>query len=292
MNMRKVLPENRLELMQRVRALLIICIVLNGSFAYFKFFVVHEFSWADYAINTAAFLSIFVGYFGGPRIAAVFGFAFVVWYAVWLGVTGIDRNYIISDYVHLFIVPLLLAVSSYLRRLEADALTIFKGLQKNKYFTTVDLITGLPNVQAFNDALLKQTQISKHYSNYRYGVVLFRIEFVDFIYDEIGHRRFNEMIAHYISNFRTFIHYDEEMFWNSRGELAILFPFGTESRMQELSKYIKQFAQHYKPNKDVQICLKSGQLGHKELLNIDDVSTIWSRLIRLTEEDVSSEYIR
>lgn len=290
--MRRVLPENRLELMQRVRALLIICIVLNGSFAYFKFFVVHDFSWADYVINTAAFLSIFVGYFGGPRIATIFGFVFVVWYAVWLGVTGIDRSYIISDYIHIVIVPLMLAVSSYLHRLEDDALAIFRELQKNKYFTTVDLITGLPNIHAFNDALLKQAQILQHYPSYHYGVVLFRIEFVDFIYDEIGHQRFNDMIAHYINNLRTFIHYDEEIFWNPRGELAILFPFGTESRMQELTRYIKQFAQQYKPDKDVQICLKCGQLGYKELREITDPSTVWDRLIRLTEEDVSSEYIR
>ncbi|TLG75462.1 hypothetical protein [Culicoidibacter larvae] len=284
---------NRLVKLQQVYGLLILLIIINGVLLYVKIFITQSFDWVDLIINFGALVAVSIGYFGGIAAAAIFGFLYIVWYTVWL--TTYAPSPIWIDYVRIILIPTMCGMASYVRRLQIDVMIAYRRLKKAGAITLIDERVGIANLSAFEDDLGVQESIREQYPRYRYMVSILRIEFIDFIKDELGVEPFYDLINSLHIKYQNILSINEKMYWNGKDAFMFLLPYGAEERGKNLKRLLIEASLNTSTFEQLSIQVKYGMTNNIELKHIIQVKGVDGALYKLrqlTEEDIDGEYIR
>lgn len=291
--MKKFFRPTRLGRLQQVYSLLIVLIITNGFLLYVKIFITQSFDWVDLTINIGALVAVGIGYFFGAAAAAIFGFLYVVWYTVWL--TTYAANPIWIDYVRIVLIPMMSGLASYVRRLQRDVMIAYRRLKKAGAIILIDERAGMANLSAFKEDLLIQDSIKEQYPRYRYIVSVLRIEFIDFIRDELGVESFYELINALHIKYQDILSINEKIYWNGKDTFMFLLPYGAEERGKNLKRLLVDASLNTSAFEQLSIQVKYGMINNLELEHImqtKSIDGVLYKLRQLTEEDIDGEYIR
>lgn len=277
-------------------ALLIGLALLQEQLVFWNIYETQAFTVQDLLFNAAALVALLAGLLLPVGVSVVAIFVYLVGYLVWLATYAPPEVMIISWFllipanilVAALIKTFLIRTSRYLERIT----------ELERKIPQVDPYTSLGNKEAFADAIVKQSNLARRYSDkYGFCLALFKIEFLPLVQESLGSERYAALLLELSDTIQKQLRYEDSKFFVDNGRFVVICPMTNVEFLESLTERIKKAMMDIpftdQKERPLKLVIRSGALVFQpeQFEKYENVDGVIAALERNTETDLIGEYI-
>lgn len=292
----RIKPETPVKGLQLGYILLIALALLQELLVFWHIHNTGTFTGRDLLFSSMTFVALLAGAILPFGITVVTVFVFFVLYLVWLA-TYAPAEVIVITWI--LIIPANLLVAALIKRYFIRSNQFAERLgnleQRNPQ---IDLYTTLGNKLAFADAIVKQSNLARRYSDkYSFCIAMFKIEFLPLVQESLGAEGYSTLLLDLSEKIQTQLRYEDYKFSIDGGRFIIICPLTRPDLLESMTQRIKR-AMMDMPVTDLRggplkLVIRAGTLvfDPNQFSQYENVEDVISTLERSTETDLIGEFI-
>jgi GGDEF domain-containing protein len=263
---------------------------------YLKLYMTQTYTIQDIVFSMATLFALLIGFFVPFGISVVGIFIFMVGYFVWL-VTYAPVNVLTLTW--LLIIPVNILIAAFIKTRLIRTQRIMERLEALKDTNPeIDLDTNLGNKDALEDAVMKQSNLARRYSeHYGFSMAMFKIEFLPLVLESLGSERYAQLLLELSNTIQQQIRYEDYKFSIEDGRFIILCPMTSREHFHVVTDRIKNammdLAFMDKKGLPLKLVVRAGAMEFQKehFSHYERIDEVIAALERRTETDLVGEYI-
>lgn len=292
----RIKPETPVQGLQLGYVLLIALVLLQEMLIFWHIHNTGSFTGKDLLFSAMTLVALLAGAILPFGITVVTLFIFFVLYLVWLA-TYAPPEVIVITWILIIPANLLVAalIKKYFIRSNQFAARLGDLEQRNPQ---IDLYTTLGNKLAFADAIVKQSNLARRYSDkYSFCIAMFKIEFLPLVQESLGAEGYSKLLLDLSETIQTQLRYEDYKFSIDGGRFVIICPLTRPEFLESMTQRIKG-AMMEMPVTDqrgglLKLVIRAGTMVFEpdQFSQYENVEDVISTLERRTETDLIGEFI-